>query len=300
MPGPFLIFIAAILWGIDGILRRSLYSLPPATIVFYEHLIGAIIIAPFLYMAWKRETLTKKEWQALGLVALFSGVLGTLFFTAALLKTNYISFSVVYLVQKLQPIFTIATAWLVLGERPSRRYAMWAALALLAGYFVMFKNGYPDPAQGGEYLIAALYAFLAAIFWGSSTAFSRYTLINHSNTLITGLRFWLTVPLAFLFVVGLGATSSLAAISGIQLITLIAIALTTGMVALWIYYRGLRTTRASVSAIVELAFPMTAVLIDYFLYGNVLYWTQYLAAAVLLFAMYHVAKLNQTTVPVSE
>ncbi len=292
MPGPVLIFIAAVLWGIDGVLRRTLYSLPPATIVFYEHLIGAIIIAPFLYAAWKREKLTSKEWQAIGLVALFSGVLGTLFFTAALLKTNYISFSVVYLVQKLQPIFTIATAWLVLGERPTRRYGAWAALALVAGYFVMFKNGYPDPAEGGQYFMAAGYAFLAAVAWGSSTAFSRYALINHSNTLITGLRFWLTVPLAFLFVIGLGAAPSLTAITLIRILTLIAIALTTGMVALWIYYRGLRTTRASISAIVELAFPLTAVVIDYVFYGNVLYWTQYLAAAVLLFAMYRVASFN--------
>src|SRR5262249_3627758 len=105
-------------------------------------------------------------------------------------------------------------------------------------------------------------------------------------------RFWITTPLALLFVFGLGDGASLTAITGVQLLTLIAIALTTGMVALWIYYRGLRTTRASVSAIVELAFPMTAVAIDYFLYGNVLSCSQYFASLVLFFAMYNVAKLN--------
>jgi hypothetical protein len=39
-----------------------------------------------------------------------------------------------------------------------------------------------------------MYALLAAIAWGSSTAFSRFTLLSHSNTFITGLRFLLTVP----------------------------------------------------------------------------------------------------------
>ena len=63
------------------------------------------------------------------------------------------------------------------------------------------------------------------------------------------------------------------------------------MLALWIYYRGLKTTPVRVSAIVELAFPMTAVLIDYFLYGTTLAFTQYLAAIILLFAMYKVSSL---------
>ena len=293
MSGPFLIFIAAILWGLDGILRRSLFSLPPATIVFYEHFIGAIIIAPFLYRAWKAEQLSKREWWAIGFVALLSGVLGTLFFTTALLKVNFIPFSVVFLIQKLQPIFTIATAWLVLGERITKRYMLWATLALIAGYFVTFPNGIINWSQGGAYVAAAGLAFLAAVAWGSSTAFSRYTLINHSNTLITGLRFLITVPIAFLFVLGLGAVPSLTSVTISQFGILLLIAFSTGMVALWIYYRGLKTTRAIVSTIVELAFPLTAVLVDLFLYNTTLATSQYIAALALLFIMFKIAQLNQ-------
>ena len=289
--GPLLIFVAAVLWGLDGILRRSLFSLPPITIVFFEHLIGAIIIAPFLYSAWKSEKLSSNEWKALGLVSLFSGVLGTLFFTAALLKVNFIAFSVVFLIQKLQPIFAIAMGRVVLGEQVTRQYMMWAALALVAGYFVTFPNGIVNVGESGAYVLAALYALLAAICWGSSTAFSRYVLLNHSNTFVTGMRFFLTVPLALIGVYILGASSSLSAVTPSQGLTLAAIAVSTGMLALWIYYRGLKTTPVRVSAIVELAFPMTAVLIDYFLYGTTLAFTQYLAAIILLFAMYKVSSL---------
>ena len=290
--GPFLIFVAAILWGLDGILRRSLYTLPPITIVFYEHLIGALIITPFLLSAWKSERLNAKEWKALGVVALFSGVFGTLFFTTALLKANFIPFSVVFLVQKLQPIFAIAMGWLVLKERPSREYWLWAFFALIAGYFVTFPNGVVNFGGGGGYIFAAGYAFLAAICWGSSTALSRYVLLSHSGTLVTGLRFLITVPIALIFVFALNASGSLDAISGMQLLTLCAIALSTGAVALWVYYRGLRTTPVRISAIVELAFPLTAVLIDYFLYGTTLATSQYLAAAALLFVMYKVSQLQ--------
>jgi drug/metabolite transporter, DME family len=290
--GPLLVFGAAILWALDGILRRSLFSLPPVTIVFYEHLIGAILIAPFLYKAWQAERLNAKEWRALGIVALFSGVLGTLFFTTALLQVNFIAFSVVFLIQKLQPIFAVTMGWVVLGERPTRRYMLWAALALIAGYFVTFPNGAVNLGEGGGYLTAALFAFLAAICWGSSTALSRYTLLGHSNTFVTGMRFMLTVPIALAAVAVLGQTQSLTAVSIPQFLTLGAIALSTGMLALWIYYRGLKTTPVRVAAIVELAFPATAVLIDFFLYGTTLAVSQYLAAAVLLFAMYKVSTLN--------
>lgn len=294
--GPLLIFVAAILWGLDGVLRRALYGVPPITIVFFEHLIGLFILAPFIWKAWSRETLTKKEWYALSTVALFSGVLGTLFFTTALLKVNFIPFSVVFLIQKLQPIFAIAMAWIVLREIPTARYWRWAALALVAGYFVTFPMGVISFAEGGAHVMAALFAFLAAVCWGSSTALSRYALLGHSNTFVTGMRFLLTVPIALVFVFALGASGSLSAVSGMQYLYLALIAFSTGMFALWIYYRGLRTTPVRVSAIVELAFPMTAVFIDYFLYGVVLHPTQYAAALVLLFAMYKVSVHSNTSV----
>ncbi len=294
--GPLLIFIAAILWGLDGILRRSLYGLPPISIVFFEHLIGLIILAPFLWKAWKSERLEKKEWYALGVVALLSGVLGTLFFTTALLKVNFIPFSVVFLIQKLQPIFAITMAWIVLKEAPTKQYWAWAALALVAGYFVTFPMGVVNFAEGGAHVTAAMFALLAAIAWGSSTALSRLTLLNHSNTFITGMRFLLTVPIALVFVFALGASDSLAQVSPAQYGYLALIAFSTGMAALWIYYKGLRTTPVRISAIVELAFPMTAVVIDYVLYGVVLHISQYLAALVLLFAMYQVSSLVSESV----
>jgi drug/metabolite transporter (DMT)-like permease len=287
--GPLLIFAAAVLWGLDGILRRALYGLPPISIVFFEHMIGLAIIAPFLWKAWKTERLEKKEWYALGVVALLSGVLGTLFFTTALLKVHFIPFSVVFLIQKLQPIFAVTMAWIVLKETPTPRYMLWAALALIAGYFVTFPMGVVNFADGGAHVTAAMFALFAAIAWGGSTALSRYALLSHSNTFVTGMRFLLTVPLALLLVFVLGAGESLTQVTIAQFGYLALIALSTGMLALWIYYRGLRTTPVRVAAIVELAFPATAVVIDYFLYGVALHWSQYVAAVVLLVAMYRVS-----------
>src|SRR3989339_639263 len=128
--GPFLIIIAAILWSLDGIIRRSLYVLPPITIVFFEHLIGLVILTPFLLKDLKGFKIKSKEFLAITLVSLLSSVLGTLWFTTALLKVNFISFSVVFLIQKLQPIFAIFFAKILLKEKTTKKYYIWAGLAV--------------------------------------------------------------------------------------------------------------------------------------------------------------------------
>lgn len=290
--GPYLIVLAAVLWALDGILRRSLFSLPPITIVFYEHLIGLVIIAPFLLTKFKDISFTKKEWGALLLVSLLSGVLGTLWFTSALAQVNYISFSVVFLLQKLQPLFAIFFAAVFLKEKISSRYLIWASVAILAAYFVTFENGLVNFDTGEKTWYAALLALGAAFAWGSSTAFSRFALLRKSNTIVTGMRFFLTSIIAFIFVLAMGQNASLTAPEPSQWLRFVVIAFSTGMVALWLYYKGLKNTQVKVSTILELAFPFLAIFIDIFLYKNILAPSQYIASVVLLFAMYRVVKLN--------
>ena len=290
--GPLLIVIAALLWGVDGVLRRSLFTLAPIIIVFYEHLIGLLLILPALFKSQKKEILTSKEWMAILWISLMSGLFGTLWFTTALIKVQFIPFSVVFLLQKLQPIFAATAGVILLKEKVSAKYLGWAALAFVAAFFVTFKNGIVNFETGEGTIIAALFALGAAFAWGSSTAVSRYALKKHSDTLITGLRFFFTTIFAFVGVYALGQGAMILSPTTPQLGRLVVIALSTGMFALWIYYKGLKQTEAKVSTILELAFPMTAVFIDIFLYKTVLAPTQYLAAAVLMFAIYNVSKVG--------
>ncbi len=291
--GPVLIVVAAILWALDGVLRRSLFTLPPATIVFYEHLIGGVLLLPFILRQWRQISLTKSEWLSVGLVSVLSGVAGTLWFTTALSMVHFIPFSVVFLLQKLQPIFAITAARLLLKENISWTYARWAIVALIAAYFVTFKNGEVNWTADKETIFAALFALGAALAWGSSTAFSRFALLRQSPIVVTALRFFITIPCAFILVFLLGAGQSLSVVAPDQYLRLFAIALSTGMVALWIYYRGLKGTQVKVATLLELVFPVTAVFIDIFLYKTILAPSQYIAAAVLFFAVTKVSQLNK-------
>jgi drug/metabolite transporter (DMT)-like permease len=291
--GPLLIIIAASLWALDGVIRRSLYVLPSVTIVFYEHLFGALILLPYLIKTFKKEGLTKKEFYLLLFISMFSGVLGTLWFTTALLKTNFISFSVVYLIQKLQPIFAISAAAVFLKEKITKSYIKWAVLALAAAYFVTFKNGYINLQTGTGTIIAALYALGAAFAWGSSTVFSKIALNKRPSTYVTSLRFFLTSILAFGMVFILGQSKSLSSPTVSQLGRFLLIAVSTGMFSVAIYYRGLKTVQANVSTILELVYPLLAVVIDGVLYKSFLAPTQYFAGVILLFAIYKISRIQQ-------
>jgi len=293
--GPLFIIIAALLWSYDGVLRRGLYSLPPSVIVFYEHLVGLLILL-LLTPKWLPDLkkMTKKEWIAISLVSLFSGALGTIFYTAALGKINYIQYSVVVLLQQLQPIWAISAAAILLKEKIKKSFLIWAVIALIAAYFVTFKDLTVNLTTGAGTAIAGLLALGAGFLWGSSTAISKYVLNKVSFLTATALRFALAPFFAFGFIVSMGQTASLTVVTSVQWVSLLLIAFSTGMVALAIYYYGLKKTPARIATICELVWPASAILIDYFYFKNSLSLTQILGVIVLLFAIYQVAWKNRS------
>lgn len=292
--GPLFIIIGALLWSVDGLLRRSLFSLPPSTVVFLEHMMGLIIMTPFLFRRVVRESksMKKKEWIALGVIGLFSGALGTIFYTAALAKVNYIQFSVVALLQQLQPIWAITMAAVLLKEKLTKNFIGWALLAIVASYYVTFKDLGFRGDMNTNTIIAAVLALLAGIMWGSTTSFSKIILNKVSSQTATYYRFAAAPIFAFIFMGILGQVGSLGTITQNQWITILTITLSTGMVALLIYYFGLRQTSGRVTAICELVWPASAVLIDYLYFHNTLSWTQIIGIFFVLLSIYKVTTLH--------
>ena len=291
--GPLCVISAALLWALDGVIRRYLYSLPPVTIIFFEHLIGTIILFPFFAKSIIKVRFSKKEWFLIILVSVLSGLLGTLFFTTALLKVSFISFSVVFLLQKLQPIFAILSARIFLKEKFKKGYLPFALLALISAYFVTFSNGIVNLNTGEGTVVAALFALGAAVFWGTSTTFSKMLLTDIRPEISTFYRFLITTILSFIliFILGKGSTINDVTLNQYGFLTLIAVS--TGMVALLIYYRGLKRTPVHIATILELIFPLVAIIIDIKLYGNVLSITQWIAGIVLIFSVYKISKLKE-------
>lgn len=292
---PFLIVVAATLWALDGLLRRSLYGLPSPTLIFFEHLIGFALIAPFAWKEFRKIRLTGKEKASLFSVSLLSWVIGTLLFTMALAAVGYIPMSVAILIQKLQPIFAISVAIIFGKEKIPNLSYLFILLALLAGYFVTFPDGVSSSPDGQKQLLAALYALWAAAAWGVSTNFSKHLLKNHSPEVVTFMRFTITVILISLWLLLIPSwNSGFRMPTNTEWMYLFFIAFSTGLVAMYIYYRGLKSVPVHVSAILELTWPIVAVFVDYFVYHTVFSPSQYVGMVVLIGSMFMVTRLSHT------
>ncbi|MBK7500625.1 MAG: EamA family transporter [Ignavibacteriales bacterium] len=291
---PLLVVIAAALWAVDGIvLRPSLYSLPVPLVVLVESSIVAILLTPFFINKFSSlRYLKKKDWLAFFGVALLGGAIGTMAITKALFYVNFVNLSVVILLQKLQPVFAISLATVLLKEKLPKEFFLWAGLAIIGAYFMTFGLSVPNFSTGDKTTIAALFALLAAFSFSSSTVLSKRALRNVDYEMGTYLRFLFASIIMFIISATTGDIYSVTIVTPKQIIIFLIIAFTTGGAAIFLYYYGLKRISASVASICELAFPLTAVVLEYFVHGNLLSPVQWMGAAVLLISILKVSGIK--------
>ena len=291
---PLFVIVAASLWGVDSIvLRPHLYTLPVPLVVFLESLIVAILLIPILFKKFSDlKNLQTKDLLAFMGVALFGGAIGTMAITKALFYVNYVNLSVVVLIQKLQPVFALILASILLKEKLPKRFFIWAGLAIAGAFLMTFGLNIPDLDTGDKTFIASLFALLAAFSFGFSTVLSKRALKNVTYELGTYLRFIMTTVLMFIIVIAAGDIHSVSEVSDIQWIIFVIIAFTSGGLAIFLYYYGLKRISASVATIAELSFPLTAILLEYLIHDNILDWLQWLGAIILIYSIIRVSKIN--------
>lgn len=292
--GALAIMLAALLWSLDGtFIRPKFYVLPAGLVVFLEHALGFVVLSPFLFLGWSRiKLLERKDWLAIGWVCFFGGALGTIMITKAFFAAldGEVTFATVVLLQKLQPVFALVMARLILGERLKKSFYAWALLAIVAAYFLAFgKTGL------GEINLlhsAAFYAAVAAFAFGSSTVFGK-RIVNHLDFKSTAaLRFLITGCLVLIYSLLTGDLFKIGAVTGLHWRYLILIVFTSGAAAMFIYYYGLKRVTASASTILELFWPLSAVILDYFINHNILSPLQIVASLFLLLAFLKIVALE--------
>jgi len=289
-----LVVIAASLWAVDGIvLRPSLYNLPVPLVVLVESLIVAVFITPFFIKNFSSlKQLRKKDWFAFFGVALLGGAIGTMAITKALFYVNFVNLSVVILLQKLQPVFAISLATIMLKEKLPKEFFIWAGLAIVGAYFMTFGLILPNFSAGDKTTIAALFALLAAISFSSSTVLSKRALRNVDYEMGTYLRFLISSIIMLIIASATGDIFSVIEITTKQIIIFLIIAFTTGGAAIFLYYYGLKRISASVASICELAFPLTAVVLEYLVHGNILSPIQWIGTIILLLSILKVSGIK--------
>ena len=281
----FAVIMAAILWSFDGFIRQNLFILPSFLIITIEHVIGAILFFPFLLKGWKEiSVLRQRGWISILWVSVCGGILGTFFYTKALSYVNYIDLSVVVLLQKFQPIFAIALAAVTLKEKITKRFLILAGMAIIGGYFVTFGDS-PMAEWDDKTIIAALLALLAAFSWGSSTVLGKHALKRLSFKTVTSLRLSVTGVITLFVLISTGQYEMITEMTLDHWKYILLIVISTGSLALFIYYYGLNHLPASHVTLYELFWPLSAVAIDWYIRGNMMSTVQWMGTALLLGAI---------------
>lgn len=285
--GVLAICFSAVLWGFDGIvLTPRLGRLDIGFVVFILHALPFLLMQIFFYREYRHLRLfTRNDVLMFFLLSLLGGAIGTMAIVKALFLVNFQHLTMVVLLQKLQPVFAITLAAILLKERLKRNFILWASLAVGAGYFLTFGWTLPDFHSGTNATYAAAYSLLAAFSFGSSTVFSKKILLKYSFYSATFYRYGITALLMLTYVLVAGRIGDVTSVRTTEWLIFVIIGLTTGSGAIFLYYYGLRKVRAMVATICELFFPISAILFDYLINHKVLSTVQWFSAGIMLFAI---------------
>lgn len=293
--GPWLVALGAALWGTETAWRVPLSRLldHDDVLVWWEHVLLVVLALPFVIP--RLGELKKVSRATLGWL-LFSGLagsaLGAVLFTLSLEHGNI---TVVNVILNVQPILSTTAAVLLFGDRLSKQFPPWAVLAVISG-MVLVGLG-PDFTFSVN--AGTGYALLTALCWGMSTVAGRAVMVEMSLPLAAGLR----------VIIGLVAMTVLVAARGLltpehlwpaharadvgaTVGNLIGLATVSGWIPLLFYFRGLALTRASTAGYFEMMQTIAAVTVTWGVLGDALAWWQVIAAAVLVFAVAMVQRVQ--------
>ena len=286
-----LVAVGAALWGTDAVLRVPLLEvMSPPALVLSEHLVLLLYSVPAVVLGWRFfRGLGATQWISLLVIAWGGSALATLLFATAFVVGNP---TVVILLQKSQPLFAIVLAHVLLRERLAWSYWPLLAVAMVGAYLISFGNLGPFGELGSSQLLTAALALGAALLWGSSTVLGRLVLKDVPFHTLTGARLLLALPFLWAIVLVQGSFGQVGSgfVARPELVVLLA--LIPGLIALLLYYRGLTGTRASYATLAELAFPATAVVLNWTLLGAEVSSNQILGFVLLWGAVFALGRLN--------
>ncbi|GAA6525154.1 DMT family transporter [Intrasporangium sp. DVR] len=274
----WLVALAASLWGLSAIWRDPLAKqYPSVAIVFWEHVFLVVLLSPWLVDAVRAVARASRRTQVSVLViGAGSSALATTLFTSAFRLGDPITPQVL---QKLQPLIALLLAAVLLGERLRGSFAFFAVPAVAGAWLLSF----PEPfAVTVTSLYAAGLALGAAALWAAGTVLGRAASAELSFRQLTTLRFG--VGLVALAVISLVTGTSIRIDTG-SVGSILVLALVPGLIALLLYYRGLRNTPASRATLAELAFPITAAVVGVTVLDRTLSSSQWVGFAIVLAAV---------------
>jgi drug/metabolite transporter, DME family len=117
------------------------------------------------------------------------------------------------------------------------------------------------------------------VLWGMGTVLGRFLSRELSFEHIVTVRFAFGLVASAIALPLVGAKAYAGAHDSLWILYL---AVVTGLLALALYYVGLKRTPATLASIAELAYPLTAALIGIYAFDSNLRWTQWIGVAIVI------------------
>lgn len=290
------IIFAASIWWIEWVLfLPHLYSLPVTLVVCIQTWILSLLLTPFFVSHFKNiKKIWKHDWFVIIGIALLWGVIGILAITKAFFYMNYIHLSIVVLIQKLQPLFAITFAVIFLKEKLHSHFILWSIWALIWTYIMTFWFNSPIHT-GWNVWYAIILSFVAAMSFGITTVLTR-KFVQHVPPLdAMYLRFvFSALILTVIILINWDYTSFSQVTNNNMLYFSFWIA--TGWLWIFLFNTWLKNTKASVSTLCELAFPLTVILLEFFIKDKTLTSIQLIWICILLISVSQVVKKRKKKV----
>jgi drug/metabolite transporter (DMT)-like permease len=296
--GPWLVALGAALWGTETAWRVPLSKLldHDDVLVWWEHVLLVALALPFVIpRLGELKKVSRKTVAWLLLSGLAGSALGAVLFTLALDHGNL---TVVNVVLNIQPVLSTTAAVLLFGDKLSTKFPPWALLAVISG-MVLVGLG-PDFTFSFDTGVG--YALLTALLWGMSTVAGRAVMVEMSLPLAAGLRVIIGLVAMTVLVAARGLLTPehlwpahARAATGETIGYLLGLATLSGWIPLLFYFRGLALTRASTAGYFEMMQTIAAVGITWGVLGVALAWWQVIAAALLIFAVAMVQRVQAET-----
>lgn len=272
-----LIFGTALIGGISIFLNSYAVQLAnPTQYTFAKNLVPVLIASALLLLPQNRrhfKNISRRDWLYLALIGLIGGGLAFILFFTGLEKANAATGSFIH---KTLFIWVAFGALLLLKERV-RRFFFVAALALLAGNFLLLR------VQLNTLTVYHFFILGATILWAIENIIARHVLQKGISPLMV---IWSRMTFGALFIlVYLAATQNMFSPADFSKEVLLWVAITgimlTGYVFTW-YYGLSRVPVTLASTILFLGSPITTAL-SFFFQGKTIAPLQ--AGGILLIAL---------------
>lgn len=265
--GLFFIISACVFWALDTLIRYPLLgqNISAVGIVFLEHailtLVFSVVFFKSLKVVWNAKT---SHYFYFFVVGAIGSAWATIAFTQAF---AYLNPSLVILLQKFQPVFAIILARFILKEQIKNSFIFWAAICLVGALLISFediKNMF-DHSTKFSFDSTTFKGYILVLFsilgWGASTVYGKkLSQEGFSNQQIMAGRF----IVGFLAIIPFVAPQVELLKHPIEIYGKISLmVLCSGILAMYLYYQGLRITSARAATLAEMFFPFMAILVNW-------------------------------------